>query len=193
MDSIKVKVNVAGHSFDAEGPEHAISEKFDRWQSLVEKALAVGNGTPGLVTERSAAHDAPARAAADPEEVRETLPAPNGSEFTREQLGKLFDSDERRGIVWLRVPVHDEADAALAMLYGFRALRSMDAVSTLRLSAAMERAGHGVPRLDRPLAQYIEARLIIPHGVRRGRTYRLTATGLAQARRILNDLLAELP
>jgi hypothetical protein len=69
----------------------------------------------------------------------------------------------------------------------------MDAVTAVRLAEAMTQAGQGVPRLDRPLAQHMRERLILGTGQRRGRRYRLTATGTVRARRILDELLTQLP
>jgi hypothetical protein len=181
----KVKLSVGGHTFEAEGPEAAVAHRFDLWHGLVERALQAGQ-RPAL--------DAPAEpGAADARAGASSSPAPPADEIPPDQLTKLFHFDERRGLVLLRIPIQETADVALTTLYAFRAMREMDEVTAVKLAEAMSQAGHGVVRLDRPLAQHIRERLIIATGQRRGRRYRLTATGLARARRILDEHLEQLP
>jgi hypothetical protein len=183
----RVKLSVAGHTFEAEGPESAVAHRFDLWHALVERAL---QSAPPPRDAGSAGVDGKATEVRSPSQPSAASPT---DEIPLEQLAKVFNTDERRQLVLLRIPIPDTGDAALITLYGFRAMRQMDDVTAIRLAYAMTQAGQGVTRLDRPLAQHIRDRLIIASGQRRGRRYRLTATGLARARSILDEHLAQLP
>src|SRR5262245_45563810 len=113
----KIKVTVAGHSFEAEGPDEAIAERFALWMALVEKAIGPQPTAPPATS-------AERKSEADPVVENSRMPASsNGLPEAPAvaELGRIFNSDNP-AFVALTVPVQDTADAVLVTLYGFKAL-----------------------------------------------------------------------
>ena len=83
-------------------------------------------------------------------------------------------------------------DAVLVMLYGQKAMRNNDSVTGCRVAvgACLRLAAIGTPRLDRILDKLAADGDVMSFGLRRGKKYRLTNTGIAKARALANDLIS---
>lgn len=166
--TLRLSLKVGNHSFDGEGPPEAVTEMFNAWKALVEASRATagessGNGdtTPESVS--------PGRRSA-------TSP-------TDRQLAEVFELDEKRGLVTLKMPPSGEdrhAKALVLILYGARRLLSTDEVLVTKLKAALAASGSAPNRIDRA-AQPILGELVIKRGVGKGGKYRLTTRGISEA------------
>src|SRR5574337_731557 len=162
METFKLRVKIGDNEFEAEGPEETVRAQFDRGKSLVESTPAPPRRVEPQEPDHQGENDVRGGGVPTPHPV---------SDFAREQLAKIFQADDRRQTVALRVQTTGErryADAALLTLYGFHVLRGQDEVPTTRLMDALEIAGLSVPRIDRPVAPYVREGLILTVGSGKG-------------------------
>ncbi len=85
------------------------------------------------------------------------------------------------------------ADTVLLLLLGYRELRGLGQISALVLNQGLESAGFDDYRLDREMAPYLKARLILRSGVGKGSRYRLTTRGVKRAQELIQSLSALIP
>lgn len=177
MESYKLRVKIGVHEFEAEGPEDIVRQQFDEFKSLVESVRA----------------SKPQLGGAAPSETPAARAAP-GLEVQTEQISRLFHHDEKRNLVTLTaLPPGDnrDANAVLLALLGYRLLRGEDVVPISRLMTSLKKSGCDLVRIDRAASDYIPA-LIMKGGRARGGKYQLTNQGYAEARRLMEELLAHM-
>ena len=85
------------------------------------------------------------------------------------------------------------ADTVLLLLLGYRELRGASQVSALDLNQGLRSAGFDDLRLDREMAPYVRAKLVLRSGVGKGSRYRLTTRGVKQANELVQTLAALIP
>lgn len=181
MDVYKLRVKIGPHEFEAEGPKDAVIEQFEAWKNLIASLPA----------------------AVIPETHLKPQPAPSGEESpklpangpSREQLSHVFELDEKRSSVTLRVqPTGDRryADAILLVLYGYRRLRDEDEVPVTQLKGALASSGLTPGRIDRAAEPYRRDGLLIKSGLAKGGKYRLTNRGISRAEEMVTTLLGQL-
>lgn len=186
-DSAKLRLKVGPHEFEAEGPEEVVAKYLAVWREAIGQS-APAPGLPAPVTPN------------DDVEVVPLAPPPpadvssQDDSFPKEQLARLIVFDDRRGVYRLRViPTGGDAvgDAVLLLLYGALRARGEDEMLATKLVGALESSGMNVQRIDRDAGGHMRQRWITRYGVGKGGRYRLTSTGMIQARRVAEALLAQ--
>jgi hypothetical protein len=174
MELFKIKVTVAGNSFEAEGVREAVVAQFEVWRSLVTSptSSAVQHLGPELFPLGSLEGD---------------------SERVDPHLLRVFQLDPKRGLLTLKIHPEGHADAILLALYGLLRLKHEEEVSGTRLMQTLKLSGVNIPRIDRGIEGYKEGGFIIRSGYHKGTKYRITATGCSQAEGLLKSLVERLP
>jgi hypothetical protein len=178
MDGMtRLKTKIGDHEFEAEGSPDYVKEQFQAWQELVKLAASA---PPPL---------APAQR--DNTQQSSTEPERNGgsSGNVDAELSKIMRTEGR--YISLTARPGSVHDAALLMLYGQKTLRTNDSVTGAELLEGMAATGgFSVTRLDRILDKLAADGDVMSFGERRGKKYRLTNTGIAKARALAKDLIA---
>lgn len=181
MDVYKLRVRIGPHEFEAEGPRDSVVAQFEAWKELVASL-------PSTLRHEAQRTGQPSSQGAE----APLLPSdgPSG-----EDLRHVFDLDEKRNLVTLRVQPAGErryCDAILLVLYGYRRLRDKDEVQVTRLKAALESSGLTPGRIDRAAEPYRREGLLIKSGLAKGGKYRLTNKGSRQAEEMIRGHLSQL-
>jgi hypothetical protein len=169
-------MKVGIHEFDAEGPADEVNARFEAWRALIQPS---GSAAP------------PPRQPVGFEPV-----APPG-EFLEElkvrspYSTRVFGVDDRRDLVTLRVhPIGDniEADAVLALVYGYLEMRDVDEVPVTKLTQSMRMSGLRTDRIDRAAGPHTRNGLLIKNGTAKGGRYMLTNPGRQRAELLVKEL-----
>jgi hypothetical protein len=172
----------AGGEFEAEGSEETVKELFAQFLDVIRSI------PQPAISSQAAANQTSQPASADPQ-AEATITARATSEMDRASLDRLFSMD-RTGTVSLRaLPRGDErdAEALLALLFGFNALRGDTDVTAVRLMRAAKQSGIQVERLDRIIGS--QSQYINSAGFGKGKRYGLNNPGLVRAQEILVSIL----
>lgn len=179
MDSQKLRIKVGEHEFEAEGSSEKVSEQFNAWKELIASLpqKAQGGSTPP--------QNNTGKLLKNVTEVRtsEGFSAP----------WDIFQVDDKRKLVTLAIhPSGDDRDALamLLIMFGHKKSYGQNEVLATRLVEAMEVSGFKPGRIDRTLAKFIDAGLVLNSGRGKGSKYRLTNTGYAQADELARQLFA---
>jgi hypothetical protein len=169
MESMRLKLKIGDHEFDAEGPSDVVQAQFASWRDLIAAlpAVAVQLKTP-----------------AQPERVVEQPQQRNGIEYD-----KIMKQDGR--FVSLTARGESLEDELILLLLGQKQLRANDSVTGTELIEGLRQTGRTVNRIDYQLDKMSEAGDVITIGQGRARRYRLTNTGLNRAQDIARTLLAK--
>ena len=190
MDNSKLRVKASDYELEAEGSRDFVREQYEAFKRLlgdVPGKSAVPESRDPI--ERSSSPQAPASPL-----PREKAVVPAKSETKSFQ--KLLVWDDRTQQVKLTVLPDGPtkvADTVLLLLLGYRELRGASQVSALDLNQGLRSAGFDDLRLDREMAPYVKARLILRSGVGKGSRYRLTTRGVKQANELAQTLAALIP
>ncbi len=182
METVKLKLKVGPHEFEAEGPSEVVSAYLEAW-----KAEIAGRQIENIPDKP------PAEAPAENQKNENTSDAFEWR-FPKNQLSQLFAVDDKRDLIRLRViPTGDNAEgqSVLLALYGVLRLREQDELPVTRLLAALDASGVRPDRIDRAAAAEIRGRLITKHGLGKGNKYRLTSTGITRAEEIASELVKQ--
>jgi len=169
MAETRLRLRVGSNEFEAEGSREFVESQVEAWKHLFS-----GTARQNEPAERESPQD--------------------GSE--ERDPSDVFSVDEERSMVSLTTqPTGDqrEADAALLILYGFRALAEQETVLVGRVKDALEESGFRPGRIDRILAPHVKSGLVLKSGQGKGSKYRLSNTGLSSARGLAQSLAAQLP
>ena len=190
MDNSRLRVKASDYELEAEGSQDFVREQYEAFRRLLgdvpgKSAVPKSRGTAG----RSSSPQAPA----SPLPGKKTdVPAKSETKTVQ----KLLVWDNRTQQVKLTVipdgPMRI-ADTVLLLLLGYRELRGAGQVSALNLNQGLSAAGFDDLRLDREMAPYVKARLVLRSGVGKGSRYRLTTRGVKQANELVQTLTALLP
>jgi hypothetical protein len=179
MSNLKLRMKVGVHEFDAEGPAEEVNSRFDIWRELIGLRQPTAMPQVGEVALRGYAPNVT---------IAET-PLPLATERTA-MLQRVFALDDKRGIVTLRVhPTGDtaEADAILALIYGYWALRNEDEVRVTNLTKSVRMSGMPSERIDRMAGPHLGSALT-KIGQGKGGKYLLTAPGRAKAESVVREM-----
>ena len=190
MDNSRLRVKASDYELEAEGSRDFVREQYEAFRRLLgnvpEKSAVPQSRDP---IERSPSPQAP-----DSPLPREKAVVPAKSETKSFQ--KVLVWDNRTQQVKLTVIPDGPtkvADTVLLLLLGYRELRGLSQVPALNLNESLRAAGFEQLRLDREMASYLKARLVLRSGVGKGSRYRLTTRGVKQANELVQTLAALIP
>ncbi|MYC26949.1 MAG: hypothetical protein F4X63_02995 [Nitrospira sp. SB0662_bin_26] len=190
MDNSRLRVKASDYELEAEGSRDFVREQYEAFKRLL-------GGVPGksaVPESRDPIERSPSPQAAASPLPREKTVAPAKSETKSFQ--KLLVWDDRTQQVKIMVLPEGPtkvADTVLLLLLGYRELRGASQVSALDLNQRLRSAGFDDLRLDREMAPYLKARLLLRSGVGKGSRYRLTTRGVKQANELVQTLARLIP
>ena len=169
----KLQLKIGIHEFCAEGPVEVVKHDFELWKTMLLEipAAPVAGMTSGA------------------NEVQATNR--NGGLPPKEQIDKLFLSDDKRGMVTLRIlPRSDDrnAEVLLLLVFGYRALMNMDEVAVTLLRPSLRQSGCTIQRVDQIAAKFVRQGFLNKGGRGKGGKYSLTNSGLDKASAIVAAL-----
>jgi len=177
MPNLKLRMKIGVHEFDAEGPAEDVNARFDLWREMIEARTTPLKGSAGGESFVQGSLT-----------VFETPHVPKGEDDPA--LRRVFAVDEKRDIVTLRVhPIGEnaEADAILALVYGYWKLRGNDEVRVTKLTRSVALSGLSGNRIDRMAAPY-KGSAINKVGKSKGGKYMLTAPGRSKAEQVVREM-----
>lgn len=190
MHNVRLRIKASDHELEAEGSRDFVREQYEAFRQLL------GDGSEKSVLPES---KDTVESSTLPESPASPLPGAktSGQPNSRtESFQKLLVWDSRTQQVKSTVlpdgPMRI-ADTVLLLLLGYRELRGLSQVSALDLNESLRSAGFDQIRLDRIMAPYLEARLVLRSGVGKGSRYRLTTRGMKNARELVQTLAALIP
>ena len=190
MDNSRLRVKAPDYELEAEGSRDFVREQYEAFRRLLgdvpEKSVVSESGE---AVERSPSPESPASPLHDEKTV-----VPEISQATSFQ--KLLVWNDRTQRVKSTVLPDGStriADTVLLLLLGYRELRGLNQISALVLNQGLESAGFDDYRLDREMAPYLKARLVLRSGVGKGSRYRLTTRGVKKAQELVQSLSALIP
>jgi hypothetical protein len=169
-------MRIGEHELDTEGPTDVVQEQIKIFKEMVAQASTIAptpatlSGT-GLVTQPSPLL---------------TSAAPVG--ISEEVLNRVFRRDND-GVSLLGLPRSDDADAdaLVALLYGYNRLQNRPNVTGVALMQAARQSGVSLLRADKALHR--KADLIMAAGSRRGRRYSLNNRGTIYAEDLVRRMV----
>ena len=190
MHNVRLRVKASDYELEAEGSRDFVREQYEAFRQL----LGDGPGKSVLpesrdTVESSTLHESPA----SPLPGEKTSGQPNSRTKSFQKLLVWDDRTQRMKITVLPDGPMRIADTVLLLLLGYRELRGLGQVSALDLNEGLKSAGFHQFRLDRIMAPYLEARLVLRSGVGKGSRYRLTTRGVKNARELVQTLAALIP
>ena len=190
MDKLKLRVKASDYELEAEGSRDFLNEQYEAFKQLLDDM------TQKSVTSGS-------RAKIDFPSSRDSHVVPLPGEKTdvpgrspAKSFQKLLVWNDRTQRVTSTVLPDGPtkiADTVLLLLLGYRELRGLSQVSALDLNQGLRSAGFDDFRLDREIAPYLKARLVLRSGVGKGSRYRLATRGVRQAQELTQALAALIP
>jgi hypothetical protein len=176
MDNYKLRIKIGNNEFEAEGPKEAVMTQFEAFKELVSGLLSAL--PPKKLTENgSPPADIPAKGNVD------------------RDLDVLFRTD--KDLVSLRImPTKGKRhimDAVLLSIYGHKFLLKQDEVLGTQLKASLRQSGIIAERIDRKIESDIKEGLILTSGYKKGTKYRLTNKGMADAEKLIQAILDQIP
>lgn len=190
MHNLRLRIKASDYELEAEGSRDFVREQYEAFRRLL------GDGSEKSVLPESRDR---VESSTAPESPASPLPGEKtGSQRNArtESFQKLLVWDSRtqqvKSTVLPEGPMRI-ADTVLLLLLGYRELRGLSQVSALDLNEGLRAAGFNQFRLDRIMAPYLEARLVLRSGVGKGSRYRLTTRGVKRAQELVQSLAALLP
>ncbi len=177
-ETYKLKIKIGPHEFEAEGDAAAVKDQFEIFKDLVKDATATTPATPQAATSGGQAPPSTP--------LGSTLPPPANN--VDDALPRIMKADSR--VVSLTVTAKSNDDAVLLLLYGQKALRSNDSVTGAEIMSGLQMSGVAVERADKLLIKLADAGDAIAVGIGRAKRYRLTNPGIAKARALSAELIA---
>ena len=170
METLKIKMKVGEHEFEAEGPIDVVQSQFALFKELITLVPKV----------------------AEPETPSQTPPQQNASTpLPHLELEKITKVEGR--IVSLTARSETVEDAILLILLGQKESRNNQSVTGAEVMDGLKHSGYAVERIDRVMDKLNDEGTIIAVGIHRGRRYRLSNTGLSKALIIAKEVIATVP
>ena len=171
-------MRIGEHELETEGPADVVQEQIKIFKEMVAQASIIApnpstlSGT-GLVTQ-------------PPPSPLLTSAAPIG--ISEDVLNRVFRRDND-GVSLLGLPRSDDADAdaLVALLYGYNRLQNRPNVTGVALMQAARQSGVTLLRADKALHR--KADLIMAAGSRRGRRYSLNNRGTIYAEDLVRRMV----
>ena len=190
MDNSRLRVKASDYELEAEGSRDFVREQYEAFRRLLGDVPGKSAVPKSRETvERSSSPQAPASPLPG---KKADVPAKSETK----SFQKLLVWDNRAQQVKLTVipdgPMRI-ADTVLLLLLGYRELRGASQVSALDLNQGLRSAGFDDLRLDREMAPYVKARLVLRSGVGKGSRYRLTTRGVKKAQELVLTLASLIP
>lgn len=175
MDTIKLRLKVGQHEFEAEGPKEEVQAQFEAWKSLINAAPVAAAETPAAGNQTNS-HGS-----------TNTVNKPDDPHLD------LFESDGNT-ITLRAYPSGEQADdAVLLVAYAFKRIHNQDILSSVLLGKSLRLSGGTVDRVDRVVNNQIAKGFMMKAGgVGRGTKYRLTNTGSVRAEALARELFGRL-
>ncbi|MYF25429.1 MAG: hypothetical protein F4224_09110 [Nitrospira sp. SB0678_bin_10] len=190
MDNSRLRVKASDYELEAEGSRDFVREQYEAFRRLLGDVPGKSAVPQSRETvERSSSPQVPASPL-----PREKAVAPAKSETKSFQKLLVWDDrTQQMKIMVLPEGPTKVADTVLLLLLGYRELRGTSQVSALDLNQGLRSASFDDLRLDREMAPYLKAKLVLRSGVGKGSRYRLTARGVKQAQELVQSLATLLP
>lgn len=190
MNNSRLRVKASDYELEAEGSRDFVREQYEAFRRLLGDVPGRSAAPQSRETgERSSSPQAPA----SPLPGRKA-DVPGRSQIKSFQKLLVWDDPTQQvKIMVLPDGTMRIADTVLLLLLGYRELRGTSQVSALDLNQGLRSAGFDNFRLDREMAPYVKARLILRSGVGKGSRYRLTTRGVKQAQELVQSLSALIP
>ncbi|MDE0146367.1 MAG: hypothetical protein OXL95_10910 [Nitrospira sp.] len=190
MDKLKLRVKASDYELEAEGSRDFLNEQYEAFKQLLDAVTqkSVVSGSRGKMDFPSPRDS---RLAPLPGEKAGIPPNPQVKSFQK----LLVWNDRTQRVTSTVLPDGPTriADTVLLLLLGYRELRGISHASALDLNQGLRSAGFDDFRLDREMAPYLKARLVLRSGVGKGSRYRLTTRGVKQAQELVQTLAALIP
>jgi hypothetical protein len=175
METIKIKVKVGQHEFEAEGPSELIQSQFQDFKELIATSEKHKDDTCAVSKNQDK--------------------TPAGTPFALQPPiapTSLYDKIMRveGRIVSLTVRAATEQDAVLLMMLGQKTYRGNDTVTGNEIMEGLQRSGVIVPRVDRVMERLVSDGLVIRIGAHRATRYRFINQGMTRAQELANAAIA---
>ena len=190
MDKLKLRIKASDYELEAEGSRDFLNEQYEAFKQLLEDVAQ----KPVVSKSREKDDFSSSRQSQVPPLPDEKTVVPQNSQAKSFQ--KLLVWDDRSQRVTSTVLPDGPtriADTVLLLLLGYRELRGLSQVPALALNHALKAAGFDDYRLDREMAPYLKAKLVLRSGVGKGSRYRLTTRGIKKAQELVQTLASLLP
>lgn len=166
MDTLKIKMKIGEHEFEADGPAEIVQKQLASFKELIATAPNLQEPTPSK--QHKAAENLP------------HLP-----------LEKILKVDGR--IVSLTAKCQTVEDAVLLVLLGQKENRNNQSVTGAEVIDGLKQSGYMLERIDRIMDKLTDDGSIITVGAHRSRRYRLSNTGLSKSLLIAKEVIGTVP
>ncbi len=183
-------MKASDYELEAEGSRDFLNEQYEAFKQLLE-GVTQKTVVPGSRGKTDFPPSRDSRGSSLPGEKTGVAQKTQGKSF--QKLLVWNDGTQQVKIMVLPEGPTKVADTVLLLLLGYRELRGASQVSALDLNQGLSSAGFDDLRLDREMAPYLKARLILRSGVGKGSCYRLTTRGVKKAQELVQSLSALLP
>jgi hypothetical protein len=165
----KIHVKIGDSEFSAEGDESTVKDSYSLFLDAL-KTRVVHQPVP-------------------PEKQQNLSNGTDKTSLSATDLERVFSVDEAGAISLKFKPASEnrDADGLLALLYGYKVLKGMNEVLSLRLKSSSVQSGLTDLKASSVLGQH--AQYVRTGGSRRGSTYSLNNPGIAKAEEIIRSML----
>ena len=190
MDKLKLRVKASDYELEAEGSRDFLNEQYEAFKQLLEDVAQ----KPVVSKSREKIDIPSSRESETPPLPGDKTDVPGRSQAKSFQK-LLVWNDRTQRVTSTVLPDGPTriADTVLLLLLGYRELRGLSQVSALLLNQGLRSAGLDDYRLDRELAPYLKAKLVLRSGVGKGTRYRLTTRGVKRAQELVQSLSGLIP
>lgn len=176
METHRIKTKVGVHEFEADGPKDVVIAQFNAW-------LAAIQAMPATVTPADTANEQKANSSAT-----SNSNAHAKSEVSEDVMERVFRRDDGLTLAALPGGERFEADALLALLYGYWKLESEAKVTGTAIMKSARQSGINFDRVDRVMGLNMPD-YVLAAGVKKARRYQLNNRGIVKAVEIINGLV----
>jgi len=196
------KIRLLTRTFDLSVEGESVSE-VEQLLDMVEKrgivpaqGATVGISSPGMAIKNATQNEASTRMFPEPS-ILDMLGTRGGASAPSEsaEAREIFRVLKREGDTYVLSPKFppsqdgsERFEAAAMVLLGGYDLSGDVPVTGSRLLKSLKLTGYNLERVDRALESLERQGLILTEGVRRGRRYRLSESGRAEARKLAQEL-----
>ncbi len=190
MDKLKLRVKASDYELEAEGSRDFLNEQYEAFKQLLEDVAQ-----KPVVSKSREKIDIPSSRESEtpPLPDKKSVEHPSSPAKSFQKLLVWDDRSQRVKSTVLPDGPMKIAETVLLLLLGYRELRGLSQVPALALNHALKAAGFDDYRLDREMAPYLKARLVLRSGVGKGTRYRLTTRGVKKAQKLVQTLSPLIP